>query len=244
MTRFFLGLFSFLFIALVSISSFAQQGSKGGFNFKFIDEVTGVRVLPYEVIVKERNNRNLQYKIDAGKIASNGTFFLPLTNGVYDVTVSAVGYKQVATYFEVQDKKINVNFKMEPQSPPAEVSVDYIRSLHKADAMVITGYVVADELGLPLDSVLVYSADKAARTVTDKRGYFKLVLPLPVSDAQVEARNKVLFARQGYTTEVRQRFDMWPNGDAMLKIRLTRGSGVHTVDIVKKREPMRAVINK
>jgi hypothetical protein len=244
MTRFFSCLLNFLLVALISVSSFAQQGSKGGFNFKFIDEVTGVRVLPYEVIVKEPNNRNQQYKIDAGKIAGNGTAFLPLTNGVYDVTVSAVGYKQVATYFEVQDKKINVNFKMEPQSPPAEVSVDYIRSLHKADAMVITGYVVADELGLPLDSVLVYSADKAARTVTDKRGYFKLVLPLPVSDAQVEARNKVLFARQGYTTEVRQRFDMWPNGDAMLKIRLTRGSGVHTVDIVKKREPMRAVINK
>ena len=244
MARFVKCLFSLLFIVLVSISSFAQQGSKSGFNFRFIDEVTGARVLPYEVVVKERNTRNQQYKIDAGKIAVNGTVFLPVTNGVYDVTVNATGYKQVATYFEVKDQKINVNFKMEPQTPPAEVSVDYIRSLHKADAMVITGYVVADELGLPLDSVLVYSADKAARTVTDWRGYFKLVLPLPLSDAQVEARNKVLFARYGYTTEVRQRFDMWPDGDAMLKIRLTRGSGVHTVDVVKKREPMRAVLDK
>jgi len=244
MTRFFLGLFSFLFIALVSITSFAQQGSKGGFNFRFIDEVTGARVLPYEVIVNDRNNSNQKYRINAERVAANRTTFLPVPNGIYDITIHATGYKQVATYFEVKDKKINVNFKMEPQTPPAEVSVDYIRSLHKADAMVITGYVVADELGLPLDSVLVYSADKTARTITDKRGYFKLVLPLPVSDAQVAARNKVLFARYGYTTEVRQRFDMWPNGDAMLKIRLTRGSGVHTVDVVTKREPMRAVLNK
>ncbi len=244
MTRFFSYVLSLLFIALLVTSSFAQQGSNSGFNFRFVDEVTGARVLPYEVIVKERNNRNLQYKIDAGKIAANGTVFLPMTNGVYDVTVSAVGYKRVATYFEVKDKKINVNFKMEPQSPPAEVSVDYLRSLRKADAMIITGYVMADELGLPLDSVLVYSADKAARTVTDKRGYFKLVLPLPVSEAQVEARNRVLFTRYGYTTEARQRFDMWPNGDAMLKIRLKRGIGVHTVDIVNKREPMRSVLDK
>lgn len=244
MIRFLSCLFSFLFVAFASVSSFAQQGSKSGFNFRFLDEVTGARVLPYEVIVKERNNSNQQYKIDAGKIAGNGTAFLQVANGVYDVTVNAMGYKLVATYFDVKDQKINVNFKMEPQTPPAEVSVDYIRSLQKADAMVITGYVMADELGLPLDSVLVYSADKAARTVTDKRGYFKLMLPLPVSDAQVEARNRVFFARNGYITEVRQRFDMWPEGDAMLKIRLTRGSGVHTVDVVKKREPMRAVLDK
>ncbi len=81
MIRFFTGLFSFLFFALFSISAFAQQGSKSGFNFRFIDEVTGARVLPNEVVVKERNNRNQQYKIDAGKIAGNGTAFLPVTNG-------------------------------------------------------------------------------------------------------------------------------------------------------------------
>lgn len=244
MTRFLLCLLTSLFVGLVSFSSFAQQGGTGGFSFRFIDEVTGVRVLPQEVVVKERNNSNKKYKIEAENIAANGTTFLPVANGIYDISVSATGYKQLVTYFEVKNKRINVNFKMQPQTPPAEVSVDYIRSLHKADAMIITGYVVADEIGLPLDSVIVYSADKAARTVTDKRGYFKLVLPLPVLDAQVEMRNRIFFVRYGYTTEVRQRFDMWPDGDAMLKIRLTKGSGVHTVDVVKKRDPMRAVLDR
>ena len=101
---------------------------------------------------------------------------------------------------------------------------------------------VDDLTGLPMDKVIVYSGDEVAKAETNANGFFQLILPLPEDEKSIINRGKLLFEKNGYTTELRQNFDMWPNGDAIFQVRMKKGSGLHKVNIIQKREANRVIL--
>lgn len=210
-------------------------------NLRFFDELTGYAVVPEYVEIKQREDGKSHRSISSGQISKNGSILKRVANGVYDITVSAVGYLPMKTFFDLKDQKMNIHFNLVPINPPKELSDLYIQSLHKPDIMVIVGCIVDDLTGNPLTGVEVYTADKIGITYSNENGFFQLNIPLSEEEQQVELRGTIYFKLNNYITEVRQKFDMWSNGDAIFKIRMTAGSGLNSVSVLENRQPSREI---
>jgi len=236
----------FLFVLLISIRVSSQNVQQGQskLNLRFFDEATGCVVIPNNVEIKQRENSKISCNFSNKQIASNGTVLIPLANGIYDITVFASSYKPMTTYFDLNNQTLNVNFNLVPIVPIKELSSEYIQSLHQADAMVIVGFIVDDATGMPLDKVVIYSADKIANSLTKKNGFFQLILPLAENENAVENRGTLYFKKNNYTTEVRQKFDMWPSGDVILQIRMKKGVGLNKENIIQNRDVNRLLLDK
>jgi hypothetical protein len=212
-------------------------------NFRFFDVKTGYAVVPENVEIQPRGTGLLK-TIKSNQIAGNGTVIKRLANGAYDIKVKAKGYEPMQTFFDLNNQTVNLRFNLVPVNPPEELSVSTIQSLHKENAMVIVGSVVDDFTGEPLNNVAICTEDRAAKAITDKRGFFKLIIPLAENARQVELRGTIYFVRENFNTEVRDNFDMWSNGDYIFQIRMGKGSGINKSKIVQNREALRTIWSK
>ncbi|GAA4470338.1 hypothetical protein GCM10023093_31440 [Nemorincola caseinilytica] len=222
-----------LLLAFVCSGAYAQGSA---FRFRFFNEQTGIRVIPEHMMVTSKANGDTAYKVEQGQVAANGTVTLPIPDGRYDVTVIAHGYEAMSTWLEVKQQTLNVNFRLVNKERVRELAPEYLRSIHRPDAVVITGFVIDDATGLPLSNVTVKAADGSASAVSDSGGLYRLILPLPTNKTELTGRDVLHFAQEGYTTEQRSHFDLWPDGDMILNIRMKQGAGSHSETIVTKRE--------
>ncbi|GAB1453448.1 hypothetical protein MASR2M47_35040 [Draconibacterium sp.] len=213
-------------------------------NFRFFDELTGYAVIPEYVEIKRREDGKSHRSISNGQISKNGTVIKRVANGAYDISVSAIGYLPMKTFFDLNDQTLNINFNLVPINPLNELTDLYIQSLHQPGMMVIVGCIVDDLTGKPLKKVQIYTSDKIVTTYSNEKGYFHLRIPLPEVEQQVELRGTIYFKLNNYITEVRQKFDMWSNGDAIFQIRMITGSGLNTISILENRLPSREIITK
>lgn len=233
-------------LLILSLSNQAQNltSKPSSFNIRFFDEGTGIKIIPENITIVQRGDVKINLRFNKKQISKNGTILIPIDNGTYDITVEAQGFKPMSSYFKLGNQSLKVNFNLVPIVPTKELSSNYIQPLHRPDAMIVVGFVVDDYSGNPLDSVLIYSEDKKAKTYSKKNGFYQLVLPLPESEKTAAARGTVYFKKKNYTTEVRQNFDIFPNGDIIIPMRLTKGTGVNRVEIIQKRIAERTVISK
>ncbi|MFA5973924.1 MAG: hypothetical protein WC780_16355 [Lentimicrobiaceae bacterium] len=213
-------------------------------NLRFFDEVTGYAVVPEYVEIKQREDGKSNRSISNTQISKNGSVLIRVANGGYDITIYAEGYKPMQTFYNLNDLKVNINFSLVPVNRPKELSVPFIQSLHQDDVMVIVGTIVDDTTGRPLKNVELYTEDNIAKTNSNESGYFQLLIPLAEEENQVESRGTIYFKLNGYVTEEREHFDLYPNGDLIFKIRMKKGSGINKVKLFKHREVNREIINK
>jgi hypothetical protein len=205
-------------------------------NIRFLNALTGVAVIPELVEITKREDKAVQIRIPKEDLSKVVTLSIPLDNGTYDVVVTALGYVTMASYFQLQDKAQKVNFHLEPMAPVLELSTEYIQSFHRNDGMFLTGFIVDDATGRPIKEVEVYSLDKTAKSISSASGLFQIQIQLPSALNEVEKKNTLVFSASGYATEVRENYDMWPNGDAILQIRMKKGEGENREKIILRRE--------
>lgn len=229
-----------LFLAYM-FASFCGH-AQSTFHFRFMDAATGVRVIPTTLTITPRVSKEKEIIIDKKDISANGEIEVQQKDGVYDIGVEAKGYKQIHTWFEVRQQKLKVNIKLDPEKPVSVLTHDFIGALHTKNAMVVTGFVVDDAAGKPLTGVMISTIDDEVNTYTDSNGYYLLRIPLANDREGITRRGTLLFEKSKYTTEIRQQFDMWGNGDMILPVRMQKGSGEHVVNILEKREPYRETI--
>ncbi len=230
----------FFFFAIIFIVS----GSRGQdntslsniLNLRFLDVSTGYFVIPDEVIITQRENKEFAMTIPSEKIAENGTISISFVNGTYDITVNAPDYFSMSTFFLLSNDTLNVNFNLEPITTLNELTDTFIQSLQSKDAVVLTGVIVDDISGKPLNHVRVYLKDNTASTFSKENGYFILKANLPENESEKANRNIMLFEKDDYITEIRKNFDMWPYGDAIIQIRMNKGSGTHEAEIILSRQ--------
>lgn len=216
--------------------------SPSGFNLRFQDEGTGLAVVPDNIEVRGKNGGKA-LQISKEQIAANGTASVKLDNGPYDITVKAPGYEPMSSSFQLNNQMLDVNFNLVPLNPAKELSSEYIQSFHRKDAIVIVGFIADNATGKPIENVEVRSADKKAKTFSKSNGFFQLTLPLAENENIVEERGTLFFEKASYTTEVRQNFDMWPNGDLILQVRMKKGTGLSKEDILPTRKANREILN-
>jgi hypothetical protein len=212
---------------------------KSELDLRFIDESTGFVITPDNVKINRRNGGSEEY---FDKTQRPITIQKQLENGLYDITVTANGYKPMSTYFDLQSQTVNVNFNMTPVAVPKELSVAYVQSLHSSNSMVLVGTTIDDVTGKPLSDVEIFSKDGVARSKSDKKGFFHIVVPLAYNKDQLKDRGVILYKKEKYKTEIRENFDMWPNGDAIVKIRMVRGNGQNRVRVIQDREVNQVVL--
>jgi len=205
-------------------------------NLKFMDENTGVRVIPNQLAIIEREGSLSDVDLSEGEIAPNGTVAVALLNGTYDISVRSDGYHTMSTHFVLSDQQVNVNFNLVPVRPPVQISSEYVSNLHHGDSIVVLGFVVDDSSGLPLATVTIRNGDMSSSTMSDGSGFFQLLFPLPVDSTGIALRNQIHLEMSGYTSQVWQNFDMWPNGDIIIRIRMVSGEGQETRRLITDRE--------
>ncbi len=227
--------------------SLAQEKIPAGqsrLNMRFLDVGTGTAVIPDFVEINLRGTGGKGLRSTKNDVADNGSLSVDLENGLYDITVRKAGYLPMSTFFDLKNNDLKVNFNLEPITEKEELSSQYITTLQRPDALVVVGYVVDDQSGKPLANVNVQPADKVAFAITDKNGFFQFHLPLPSVKESVAKRNKLYFQKEGYTTEVRSNFDIWPNGDMILQIRMRSGTGTHEEKILLGRNASISLLDK
>lgn len=220
----------------VLLSCTYSSRAQSAFIFRFADVQTGVRVIPDQVLLTLRGEEKKTYLLTRSQISDSGTTKLNVQDGTYNIEVNAVGYKTITTWFEMNRKELKVNFKLDRLFPEPQLMPDHIGKFRRKDATVVTGIVINEVTGLPMPGVVVSSLDKIAQTTTDSTGHYLLQLPLALNEQEIEQRGTLIFSMNGCTTEIRSRFDMWPNGDLILPVRMRIGSGENKVDVIEKRE--------
>ena len=80
-------------------------------NMHFVDESTGVLVIPELIEINHRSNRELRFTVKKNDIASDGGVSIDVPNGIYDIIVTSEAYESMSTYFELNNKSINVKEK-------------------------------------------------------------------------------------------------------------------------------------
>lgn len=210
----------------------------------FVDAVTGYAVVPENIEIKKRGTDDLNRNISRKEILNNNSVIKHVSNGVYDITVYAEGYKPMQTFFDFNKQTVNINFNLVPVNRPKELSVSYIQSLHQDEAMVIVGSILDDSTRKPLEHVEVYTEDNIEKTFSNKSGFFQLIIPLAEKEEEVQSRGTIYFKLNQYITEERENFDMWPNGDFIFKIKLKKGSGLNKKEVIQNRKINRTILTK
>ena len=198
---------------------------------RFLDSETGYAIVPTRIEFRHHTKEDLNFHIDKDRIASNGTLGQSLENGIYDIAVFADGYKEMRTYFELIDQELNVNFNLVALSPRQEYDVNRINYLHQEESVTVLGFIVDDMSGQPIPGVQIKSHNNNLLGKTNAAGYFQFQLLLPHESERNVVVDKLFFEKDNYITEIRQNFDMYPNGDLILQLRMQLGTGINELPV-------------
>lgn len=208
-------------LLLISWTSLAQT-----VNFNYFDAQTGKAIQPNSL---KFENENQSYKISESEISSEKLLKRRIKDGEYNVSIEAKGYQTIESHIQINsDIPVQHSFYLRNQNPPQNIRVDYIQSLHRPDGAVVVGYIV-DENGHAVTNAEIISND-GEKTKTNVDGYFNLFLKLP--DLQTGFSIKSLeIHKQNFKTDRRENIVVYPNGDYIFKVILTRGTGIKTTSM-------------
>lgn len=212
-----------------------KHNEKSKVSLKFIDSQTGFSIdqAVVEIIDLQNQERVSNNKLDSTK---EGSLVYDLPAGRYEIRVNAENYKPMETQVKVNDSPLNLTFNLDPEVEEVQLSSKHIQSLHRHDAMVIVGTVIDSETNQPLKGVKIHSRDNIVKTSSDKEGFFQIVIPLPSNEMQVNDRANLLLELANYKNKVLTNFDMWSNGDLIVTVEMTKGSGTEEEKVIKGRE--------
>lgn len=228
----------------IAINSSNINENANELDLRFFDQITGCSVVPENIEITPREPGKSNNIISNKQISKNGSVMKHLSNGLYDITVDAKGYKPLKTFFNLKDQTIYINFNLDPINIPKELSDSLIQSLHKTGIMAVVGCIVDEYKGAPLERVKINTSDEIVKTFSSKKGFFQIMIPLPESDDDAKLRGTIYFSLDQYITEVRENFDMWSNGDYVFKIKMIKGSGLNRVSVIDNREVSREILPK
>jgi|GEM_PF-1286837 len=196
---------------------FQNPATKGSLSFFVRDAETGYGIKADLKFNTDKDSSLLQTN-DRGHLMFNGH------EGKYNVTISAIGYDPLNTYFFiVKGKSLNIEAILEKQ---LKKTVEYI----KYSSPVVEGYVIDFETGKPLAEVSVELTNESLSTKTNIDGFFSVsptqfsVISKPEDKA---IRSNFSFSMNGYTTNTVEKLLMVPD-KIKLKIALRKGSGNET----------------
>ncbi len=124
----------------------------------------------------------------------------------------------------------HIHFLLDPIEPPQELRREVVDALRRDDATIFEGFISDNDSGEPLPGVRVRTLPSGGETVTDARGFYRLLVPVQTKEQRATASAKLIYDKNGYRAIERQHLELWPRGDWTFKIQLERGGGKDIID--------------
>ena len=208
-------------------SDLAARPTAQSVPVRFLDSATGYAVQPDEVAARGLGAQQPETRLRREDVSAAGRAALRLERGRYALRAAAEGYRPVVGEFQFEpDNPYRLQFLLDPVEEPAELHPDVIAGLVRHGATLIQGFIVDEDLGAPLEGVLVKSLPSRVSVASDRRGFFRLYVPVPAQEQEASLH----FEKPGYRTEERRPLELWSRGDWTYRVRLERGGGRVVVD--------------
>lgn len=221
-----------LILTLGMCSILAQHSPLQPVHLRFMDSSTGYALQPQALVIYDLGENRIAAAPEPGRVTPEGNASLSLPPGNYMLEAGAAGYGSIFARLAVgEETPAQIRLFLDPLDPPAELEPARIRSLLRADATLVCGFVVDDLSGRPLEGVRVLSPLSSLPAASNGNGYFQLYL------SAEEVAGSLRFEKPGYVAEERTGVELWPGGDWQYRIRLSPGKGTR---LVKEGKPDRA----
>jgi hypothetical protein len=236
----------------VTVPNNAAQEQKKGAPSKtprtiVMDSHTGYTVYPEEIQIKDRETKKVVYQkvftkeeqikyFRDGVITQAFLSSLPLPPGPYDCRLSTKNYTPMTVHCRIgaqdeqsklpdsSDNQIGKTIvNLEPIEKPRETSHEVLRPLQREDSALIVGFIVDDDLGLPMPDVAISTLDRSITAKSNDRGFFMIRIPLP-KEYEDFPRIHILFEKERYVT-LEKDYVLMPYGSWIIRIRLVPGQG-------------------
>jgi hypothetical protein len=205
--------FPLLILPLLSIhyqQNLSAQTSK--IDLKIISSENGYALIPDMIRIVNLDN---QEEFSGGTFDSYNSLVLPYGN--YALFIGKDGYSSCETYFSISGKNIRYDIYLDPLNKDPLLTAARIKQITKENSALLLGYVVDDETGAPLGSVIVKDDKSNVFGSTNYKGYFEFYIP-----AGTDTRTfiNLTFEKAGYDGKEYQDFELLPKTDFILRVRL------------------------
>ncbi|MEN3001878.1 MAG: SpoIID/LytB domain-containing protein [Armatimonadota bacterium] len=198
-------------------------------NLRFLDAVTGRALMPRVMIVNLRTSEPVALPTE---VPPDGRLTLWLGTGEYAVSAATPGYHPIGMTLAVADEPLPpYELYLDPLELPKEVDTAFLWSLRRPGQMVVVGFVTDEQSGQPLQDVQVSVVGHRGHAVTDARGAFLIQFPIRDDSGKPQPSARLLLQKAGYRTLQLENVPLWSGGDWIYRLRMTRGSGVDTLDM-------------
>lgn len=212
---------------LVAWASSVSGADPGVLRLRAVDAWTGEAVVAGATVAPARAGRPLNLRLTSAETAT------ALGPERYRVTVAAPGYRPLSAEFDMAAGLDGpVTFELDPFVAPDEVRRAARRPRKESDVL-FHGFVTDVGTARPLPGVRVKLLPLGTQSVTDTRGYFRVLAP---AAAPVEERlplGSLVFQAPGYRTHEVSGIALQA-GDTLFRESLTSGDGRTTRDDTPK----------
>jgi hypothetical protein len=165
-----------------------------------------------------------------------GTLRLQVPAGVYEVTISAPGYKPMSSREDLAQKgEISHAVMLTPLESPPELRS--LGSQVKTGDMLLLGY-ASDAHGHPVPGVRVHVERAKLDVYTNARGFYSMLIPTtPTSDLQHPQTDTVVAAKAGFKTIIHRHVLLRDGQYSAISMEMVRGTGEDNLDDLACAQP-------
>ena len=201
-------------IFVINIKVFSQNNS---IDIKVSSSENGYAISPDKISAFNFDNQSLPVNIQN---KTGNCFSAELPQGTYLLNITKVGFSSCHTYFSTEGKEIKYDIYLDPVNKNPLLQPGRIKGILNNNSGLLLGYVVDDESGEPLNSVIVKDGWSNISGETNINGYFEFFLP---SKCDIKTIADISFNKAGYNIEEFKNFELYPGTDFIFTVRLKRG---------------------
>ena len=229
--------YAYLLIVICIVNqslSFATEKEIDGYiNFSFRDIDTNYSLSAYVTIYKVDQDGFKENIIDSFISPINSKIRKKYPPGKYIIEIEKNGYSPMSSWFTIEPGiSFNSRYMLSPLVSRTITSLESGKASSKhvdlTDKSIVSGYVVDDATGQPLEGVQVEFINANLLVFTNARGYFESIIPIDKSSIEYEKEvnaiyENIIFSKSGYKT--RKEIDTLIFTGKSLKINVTLSTG-------------------
>jgi hypothetical protein len=208
----------YLVVWLLIMLTLTNYSQTNRFELKVFSSENGYAVVPDLIRITDFNDPGKSVNVQS---TEKSFFSVPFSAGTYLLSIGKEGYSTGQTYFSIGGSDIIYAVYLDPVNKDPLFNPDRIRKIQKENQCLLLGYVVDDETGEPLGSVVVKNDKNNITAQSNGNGYFEFYLP---ANCGIRSFVNLTFNKLGYSAEEYEQFEIFSQTDFIFTVRLKRGN--------------------